>query len=95
LPPQLKDDRQRVIADFGAECARLGKANVMRFGWPPAADDTGLRGDELTVLLVAQSNVLCGDTTATRARIGPVDGGRDNYQLSQTDLQQWRPLFAL
>jgi hypothetical protein len=42
------------VADLSAECARLGKANVVGFGGHPAADDAGLRGDELAVFLVAQ-----------------------------------------
>ena len=52
-------DGDRVfVADLAAERARLGEANVMRFGRRPAADDAGLSGDELAVLLVAQANGL-------------------------------------
>jgi len=40
------------VADLPAERARLGKANVMGFGRRTAADDTGLRGDELAVVLI-------------------------------------------
>jgi hypothetical protein len=49
--------RDRVfVADFSAEGARLGEAKVMRLGGHPAADNAGLRGDELTVFLVTQAN---------------------------------------
>jgi hypothetical protein len=44
------------VADLSAECARLGEADVMRFGGRPAADDAGLSCDELAVLLVAQAD---------------------------------------
>jgi len=56
------------IADFAAERARLGEANVMRFGWGSAADDAGLGGDELAVLLVAQANGFRRYATAPGAR---------------------------
>ena len=62
-------DGDRVfVADLAAERAGLGEANVMRFGWRPAADDAGLRGDELAVLLVAQANGLRRNATAPDAR---------------------------
>ena len=49
-------DRDRVlIADFAAERARLGEANMMRFGRHSTADDARLRGDELAVLLPAMT----------------------------------------
>ena len=51
------------VADLAAERARLGKANVMRFGGRTAANDAGLRGDELAVLLVAQTDSLRRDPT--------------------------------
>ena len=35
------------VADFGPQCWRLGKAQMMRIGWLPAADQAGLLGDEL------------------------------------------------
>ena len=52
-------DRNRVlVADLSSERARLGEADVMRLGGGPAADDAGLSGDELAVLLVAQPDRL-------------------------------------
>ena len=58
-------DRDRVfVADLAAERAGLGEANVMRFGWRAAADDAGLCGDELAVLLVAQADGLRRNATA-------------------------------
>ena len=60
------------VADLPSERARLGEANVMGFGRRPAADDAGLRGDELAVLLVAQ---------ATIARSKPVAESRQRYKV--------------
>src|SRR5271166_2878213 len=62
-------DGDRVfVADLPPERAWLGEANMMRFRRRPATDNTGLTGDELAVLFVAQANGLCGNTTAARAR---------------------------
>jgi hypothetical protein len=49
------------VADLSAEGARLGEANVMRFGGRPAADDAGLSRDELAVLLVASGEWLSSE----------------------------------
>ena len=58
-------DRDRVfVADFPVERAGLRKANVMGFGWHAAANKTGLRGDELAMLFVAQTNGLCSNAPA-------------------------------
>ena len=63
-------DRDRVfVADLSAERARLSKANVMRFGRRAATDNAGLRGDELAVLLVAQTNGLRRNATAPGASV--------------------------
>ena len=57
-------DRDGVfVADLAAERVRLSKANVMGFGGRAAADDARLRGDELAVLLVAQTNGLSDNAT--------------------------------
>jgi hypothetical protein len=56
------------VADFSAERTRLGEANVMRLGGRPAADDTGLRGDVLAVLLIAQANGFRRNATEANAR---------------------------
>ena len=70
-------DGDRVfVADLSAERAGLGKANVMRFGRRPAADNAWLRGDELAVLLVAQTNGLRRNATAADARVSEGTGGR-------------------
>ena len=55
------------VADLSAERARLGEANVMRLGRRAAADDAGLSGDELAVLLVAQANGFRRNATAACA----------------------------
>ena len=52
------------IADFSAERARLGKAQVMRIARHAAADETGLPGDELPMLFVAKANGLSGNWTS-------------------------------
>ena len=57
------------VADLAAERARLGEANVMRFGRSPTANNAGLRGDELAVLLIAQANGFRRNA----------DGGRQRY----------------
>ena len=54
------------VANLSAERARLGEANVMRFRGCPAADDTGLRGDELAVFFVTQANGFRRYATAPR-----------------------------
>ena len=43
-----------LVADFETERSGLGKPQVMRVGWLPAADETGLRGHESQMGLVAQ-----------------------------------------
>jgi hypothetical protein len=53
------------VADFSAECAWLGEANVMRLGGRPARDDAGLGGDELAVFLLAQANGFRRNASAT------------------------------
>ena len=55
------------VADFAAERARLGKANVMRLARRPAADDAGLGCYIFAVLLVAQANGLDRNTATARA----------------------------
>jgi hypothetical protein len=62
------DGNRVFVADLAAERARLGEANVMGLGGCAAADDAGLRGDELAVLLVAQTNGLSGNATPPRVR---------------------------
>ena len=50
-------DRNGVlVTDLSAESARLGEAEMMRLGWRSAADHTGLGGDELAMLLVAEAD---------------------------------------
>ena len=58
------------VADLAAERARLGKANVVRFGGRAAADDAGLRGDEFAVLLVAQTDGLRRKAASDDCRCG-------------------------
>ena len=58
------DWRRVLVADLAVEGARLREANVMCFGWCAAAYHARLRGDELTVLLIAQTNGLRGNPTA-------------------------------
>ena len=41
------------VADLSAERPRLGKANVMRFAWNPAADDARLRCEVFAVQFVS------------------------------------------
>ena len=53
-----------LVADFSAERARLGEAEVMRLAWRPAADHAGLRCDELAMLLVAEAYRLGRHATA-------------------------------
>ena len=45
----------KFITDFKAECARLGKAQMMRIRWLSATDETRPGGNELQVRLVAQT----------------------------------------
>ena len=67
-------DRDRVfVADLAPDRARLGEANVMRLARRPAADNAGLSGYELAVLLVAQANGLRCDAPAP----APVPGADD------------------
>ena len=42
-----------LITDFKTHCPRLRKAQMMRIGRLPPADETWLRGDEFEVRLVA------------------------------------------
>jgi len=44
-----------LVAYFEAERSGLGKPQVMRIGWLPAADQAGLRGHESQVGLVAKT----------------------------------------
>ena len=60
---EATDGDRVLVADFSAERARLGEANMMRLARPPAADDARLCGDELAVLLVAQADGLWGQPT--------------------------------
>src|SRR5271165_2652988 len=60
---EATDGDRVLVADFSAERARLGEANMMRLARPPAADDALLCGDELAVLLVAQADGLWGQPT--------------------------------
>ena len=63
------DGNRIFVADLSAERARLGEANVVRFGGSPPADDAGLGGDELAVLLIAQANGLRRNATAPDASV--------------------------
>ena len=63
------DGDRVLVADFSAQRAWLCEANVMRFGWRPTADDARLRGDELAVLLIAQSNGFRCDATPPGASV--------------------------
>ena len=45
-----------LVADLSAERPWLGEAEMMRLARRPAADHTGLRGDELAMLLVAEAD---------------------------------------
>jgi hypothetical protein len=45
-----------LVADLLAQRARLGEAKTARLAWRPAADDTGLRVDELAMLVDAQAD---------------------------------------
>ena len=56
---------RELIADLAAEGARLSKAEMVRIARGAAAHDTGLPCDELAVLLVAQSDALLEDRSAT------------------------------
>ena len=58
------------VADFAAERARLGKANVMRLARRPAADDARPGCYIFAVLLVAQANGLDRNVATARA-VGP------------------------
>ena len=67
LPVMEATDRDGVfVADLAAERARLGEPNVMRLARPSAADNAGLCGDELAVLLVPQPDSLWRHPTMTR-----------------------------
>ena len=68
-----------LVADLTIERAGLSKANVVRFGGRAAAYDTGLRGDEFAMLLVAQTDGLRCNGTASdgglrNGGLGPVEG---------------------
>ena len=58
---------RELIADPAAEGAWLGEAEMVRIARDAAAHHTGLPCDELPVLLVAQSDALLEDRTATVA----------------------------
>jgi hypothetical protein len=63
-------DRDGVlVAHLAAERARLGEADMMRFGRRSAADDTGLGHDESAMLLVAQANGLWLDALTVSNRM--------------------------
>ena len=61
---EATDWNRILIAHFSAKRARLGEAQMMRLAWRTAADDTGLRGDELAMLLVAESDRFGRHATA-------------------------------
>jgi hypothetical protein len=44
----------KLVADLHAQRSQLGKAQVMRVGWLPAADEARLRDDEFQMVFVAQ-----------------------------------------
>ena len=55
LPMVPAAERHReLIAYFEADCPGLGKPQVMRIAWLPAADQARLRGDKLQMRLVTQ-----------------------------------------
>ena len=55
LPMMTAAERDgELVADFEAERSGLRKPQVMRIGRLPAADEAGLRGDELQMGLVTQ-----------------------------------------
>jgi hypothetical protein len=58
-------DRDRIlVTDLAPNCARLGKANVVRLARCAATDNAGLSGDELAVFLTRRRIVFA----ATRRR---------------------------
>ena len=65
------------VAHLSAERAGLSKANVMRFGRRAAANNAGLRGDELAVLLIAQANGFRCNATAPGASVIRQNSRRD------------------
>lgn len=55
LPMVPAAERHReLIAYFEADCPGLGKPQVMRIAWLPAADQARLRGDKLQMRLVTE-----------------------------------------
>ena len=52
---------RELIAHLEAESPRLRKAQVMGIGGLPAANEAGLRGDKLTMVLIPQSARLGRD----------------------------------
>ena len=56
LPVMAAAERNgELVADFEADGSGLGKAQMMRVGWLPAADEAGLGGNEPEMRLVAQT----------------------------------------
>src|SRR5579885_2621047 len=74
-----------LVAHLQADGAGLGKAQVMRIAGLPAADQTGLRGDEPEVVLVAEPFGL-GDRkdalvdTAGREGLAGEGGSKRRYR---------------
>ena len=60
------DGDRVLVADFPAEGARLGEADVVRFARRAAADGAGLVCDEFAMLLVPQANGLGCDAARSR-----------------------------
>ena len=54
----------KFIAHLAAKGARLGKPKMVRIARCAAAHDTGLRCDELPMLLVSQPNAFLDDRSA-------------------------------
>ena len=64
------------VAHLSPERARLGKAQVMRVGRCPAANNAGMGRHEPAVLLVAQADGLCGN-----AATAGTEGVGDTWNL--------------
>src|SRR5271166_4618767 len=61
------------VAHAASECTRLGKGEVMRIRWHPAAHQAWLPQEEFSVVLVAQANRLAQSTDCTSAWLLPGD----------------------
>ena len=71
LPVVPAAERHReLIADFEADCPGLGKPQVMRIAWLPAADQARLRSDKFQMRLVAQPLRFCEDELALVDPVG-------------------------